>query len=29
MPAMDVPNVGRIVGLTSPQGVMFYAITNQ
>ncbi len=28
MPAMDIPNVGRIAGLASPQGVMFYAITN-
>jgi predicted enzyme related to lactoylglutathione lyase len=28
MPAMDIPHVGRIAGLTSPQGVLFYAITN-
>lgn len=28
MPAMDIPNVGRIAGLASPQGVVFYVITN-
>lgn len=27
VPAMDVPQVGRLVGLNSPQGVMFYVIT--
>ena len=26
MPAMDIPNVGRMAGLASPQGVMFYLI---
>ena len=28
MPAIDIPHVGRIAGISSPQGVMFYAITN-
>jgi predicted enzyme related to lactoylglutathione lyase len=27
MPMMDVPDVGRMCGLTSPQGVTFYIIT--
>ncbi|APV48244.1 hypothetical protein BWI17_00265 [Betaproteobacteria bacterium GR16-43] len=27
MPLMDVPGVGRMCGIMSPQGVMFYAIT--
>lgn len=27
MPAMDIPKVGRLAGLKSPQGVMFYVIT--
>lgn len=27
IPPMDIPNIGRFCGLTSPQGVMFYAIT--
>lgn len=27
VPVMDVPGVGRMCGVTSPQGVMFYAIT--
>lgn len=27
VPAMDVPKVGRLAGLNSPQGVMFYVIT--
>jgi predicted enzyme related to lactoylglutathione lyase len=27
LPAMDVPGTGRLVGIVSPQGVMFYIIT--
>lgn len=27
MPLMDIPEVGRMCGIISPQGVMFYAIT--
>ncbi|HRP08247.1 MAG TPA: VOC family protein [Gemmatimonadales bacterium] len=27
MPLMDIPDTGRMVGFTSPQGVMLYAIT--
>jgi len=27
VPAMDIPGVGRFCGATSPQGVVFYAIT--
>jgi len=26
VPCMDIPNVGRFCGITSPQGVMFYVI---
>jgi predicted enzyme related to lactoylglutathione lyase len=27
VPVRDIPGVGRFCGITSPQGVMFYAIT--
>ncbi|MEO8480222.1 MAG: VOC family protein, partial [Gemmatimonadota bacterium] len=27
VPTMDIPEIGRVCGITSPQGVMFYAIT--
>jgi len=27
VPPMDIPTVGRFCGITSPQGVTFYAIT--
>ncbi len=27
VPPVDIPTIGRFAGLTSPQGVMFYAIT--
>jgi predicted enzyme related to lactoylglutathione lyase len=27
VPVRDIPDVGRFCGITSPQGVMFYAIS--